>query len=165
MTKRQTSIKKETRTLGIDLCNPNPVGVVLRGSNFIDGVIIFPSKRPVNNREISAWITKLRFFPELRLTMIHDPQERLNSIALERVTNLPVIETLSSGQESSRGFALYRKGSSGFQLRSRLPNALIERILSVTSISAGLPEPVRVAHAIALAKILREKGAIFQANK
>jgi hypothetical protein len=163
MTKRQASIKKETRTLGIDLCNPNPVGVVFRGSDFIDGVIVFSSKRPLNNRKISAWITKLRFFPELRLTMIHDPQERLDSIALERVTNLSVIETLSSGEKSSKGFAFYRRGSSGFQLRSRLPNALIEGILSVTSINASLPEPVRVAHA--LSKILPEKEAIFQANK
>ncbi len=44
MTRRLT-VKKEIRTLGLDLCNPQRlVGAVVTGVTFLDGVMIFPSR-------------------------------------------------------------------------------------------------------------------------
>src|SRR5712692_861551 len=67
MTRRLT-IKKEIRTLGLDLCNPRRlVGAVVRGGVYLDGVLVFPSNPIPESRSIASAILETRFFPELRL--------------------------------------------------------------------------------------------------
>src|SRR2546430_12592825 len=44
MTRPIGTIKKETRTLGLDTCDPGlTIGVIVRGGTYVDGIISFPS--------------------------------------------------------------------------------------------------------------------------
>ena len=164
MTRRLT-IKKEIRTLGLDLCNPRRlVGAVVRGGVYLDGVLVFPSEPNPKNRSIASAILGSRFFPELRLIMTHYPGTRLDAKIIERLTNLPVIQIDSSRKRHSNGFKPYRVGRKELQVKSSLLPRIRQEILSITWTTGILPEPLRIAHLLARSGFLG-KNTRFQANK
>src|SRR2546428_3611674 len=157
MTRRLT-VKKEIRTLGLDLCNPRRlVGAVVRGGTFLDGVVVLPSKLIPESKSIGSAILGTRFFPELRLIMIHDPKVRLDAKVIERLTRLPVIQIDSARKRNSAGFKPYRVGRKGLQVKSLLPPGVLQEILSTTWARGLLPEPLRIAHLVARSRFFREK--------
>src|SRR2546425_2411938 len=104
MTRRLT-IKREVRTLGVDLCHPRRlVGAVVRGGVYLDGVLVFESKPILKSRSIASAIRGTRFFPELRLIMVHDPKSRLEAKVIERLTKLPVIQVDAGRRKISDRF-------------------------------------------------------------
>src|SRR5438309_2238044 len=65
---RKLIVKKEIRTLGLDLCNPQHlVGAIVRGGVYMDGVEVFPSNltnkfvaRPYTRRTCFAVLSEMR---------------------------------------------------------------------------------------------------------
>src|SRR2546425_3909991 len=164
MTRRLT-VKKEIRTLGLDLCNPRRlVGAVVRGGSFLDGIVVFPSNPIPKSKSIGFAILRTRFFPELRLVMIHDPKGRLDAKIIERLTRLPVIQIDSARNKSSTGFKPYKVGTKWLQVKSLLPPRVLQQILSATWTTGTLPEPLRIAHLVARSRFFG-KNRGFQANK
>ena len=157
MTRRLT-VKREIRTLGLDLCNPQRlVGAVVRGGSFLDGVVLFTSKPILKSKSIASGILGTRFFPELRLIMTHGPKMRLDPDLIERLTGLPVIQIDSARKRSSGGFKPYQVGRKWLQVSSSLPRGVLQEILSTTWATGMLPEPLRIAHLVARSRFFREK--------
>ena len=157
MTRRLT-VKKEIRTLGLDLCNPRRlVGAVVRGGTFLDGVVVFPSKPIPKSRSIGSAILGTRFFPELRLIMTHDPEVRLDAKIIEKLTGLPVIQIDSARKRDSDGFKPYMVERKWLQVKSLVPPGVLQEILSTTWTTGMLPEPLRIAHLVARSRFFREK--------
>jgi endonuclease V-like protein UPF0215 family len=163
--KRRLTVKKEIRTLGLDLCNPQRlVGAVVRGGTFLDGVVLFPSKPIPKSKSIASAILGTRFYPELRLIMTHDPKMRLDPNLIERLTGLPVVQVDSARKRNSHGFKLYKVIRKRFQAKSSLPPRVLQEILSTTWATGMLPEPLRIAHLVARSRF-SGKNTCFQANK
>jgi endonuclease V-like protein UPF0215 family len=157
---RKLTVKKEIRTLGLDLCNPGRlVGAVVRGGLYLDGILVFPSKPFPKNRSIASAILETRFFPELRLIMTHGRKVRLDAKIIERLTKLPVIQVDSARERNSRGFKRYKVGRKWLQAKSSLPPVVLQEILLTTWATGKLPEPVRIAHLVARSRSFREKQA------
>ncbi len=162
---RNLTVKKEIRTLGLDLCNPRRlVGAVTRGGNYLDGVLVLPSKPTLKTTWIGSAIIRTRFFPELRLIMTHDPETQLDRKTIERLTKLPVIAVDSTRKRQSDGFKSYKVGEKQLQVKSSLPSGILQEILSTTWATGMLPEPLRIAHLLARSRFLG-KNTRFQANK
>jgi endonuclease V-like protein UPF0215 family len=162
---RKLIVKKEIRTLGLDLCNPRRlVGAIVRGGVYMDGVEIFASNSILDSRSIGSAILETRFFPELRLIMIHDPETRLDTEFIEKSTRLPVIQVNPARERNPNGFKPYAVGRKELELRSSLPPRTLQEILSTTWTTGTLPEPVRIAHLLGRSKFF-EKNTRFQANK
>ena len=159
------TVKKEIRTLGLDLCNPRRVmGAVTRGGDYLDGVLVLPPKPTLNTIWIASAIIRTRFFPELRLIMTHDPETQLNPIEVERLTKLPVITVDSTRRRQSDGFKSYKVEEKQLQVKSSLPSGILQEILSTTWATGMLPEPLRTAHLLARSRF-PGKNTRFQANK
>src|SRR6266851_9532405 len=159
------TVKKEIRTLGIDLCNPRHlVGAIVRGGVYLDGVTVFPSSSIPRSRSVASAILRSRFLPELRLIMTHDPETRLDAEIIEKLTKLPVIQVNSSRKRNSNGFKPYRIGRKELQVKSSLPPGTLQEILTITWATGMLPEPLRVAHLLFRSRFF-EKNTRFQANK
>jgi hypothetical protein len=157
---RQLTVKKEIRTLGLDLCNPRHfVGAVVRGGSYLDGVVVFPQEASPKSRQIAKTIAWTKFFPELRLIMTHDPKARLNAQVLERATKLPVIQIDSAWRRRSDGFVSHEVRGKRVQTKSSLPSSVVEEVLSTTWTMGTMPEPLRVAHLIARSRYFREKNS------
>ena len=155
---RQLTVKKEIRTLGLDLCNPRRfVGAVARGGSYLDGVVVFPSERSSKSRHIAKTIVGTRFFPELRLIMTHDPKARLDVRVVERATKLPVIQIDSTRKKGLQAFTLFEVGGNRLLAKSSLSSQLVQAILITTWTVGSLPEPLRIAHVIARSSYFREK--------
>jgi endonuclease V-like protein UPF0215 family len=164
MTRRLT-VKKEIRTLGLDLCKPRRlVGAIVKGGLYLDGVVVLPSSPTPNTRSIASAILETRFFPELRVIMTHDPETRLNSRTIERLTRLPVIQVKSSREGNSNGFKPYIIRRKELQVKSSLPPGILQEILSITWTTGILPEPLRIAHLLARSRFFG-KNTHSQANK
>ena len=149
MTRRLT-VKKEIRTLGLDLCKPRRlVGAVVRGGIFLDGIMVLPLKLIPESKSIGSAILGTRFLPELRLIMTHDPKGRLDAKVIERLTRLPVIQIDLAGKRNSDGFKPYKVGRKWLQVKSLLPPGVLQEILSTTWATGMLPEPLRIAHLVA----------------
>lgn len=162
---RKLTIKKEIRTLGLDLCKPRRlVGAIVRGGVYLDGVVVFPPSLIPNSRSIASAILETRFFPELRLIMTHDPETRLNSRTIERSTGLPVIQVNSANERNLNGFKPYIICRKELQAKSSLPSGILQEILSITWTTGILPEPLRIAHLLARTRFFG-KNTLFQANK
>ena len=161
---RSLTVKKEIRILGLDLCNPRRlVGAVTRGGDYLDGVLVLPSKPTFETTRIASAIIKTRFFPELRLIMTHDPETQLDPMVIERLTKLPVITVDSTRKRRSSGFKPYKIGQKQFLVKSTLPPSVLQEILSTTWATGMLPEPLRIAHLLANSRF-SGKNARFQAN-
>jgi|SRR6267143_2071111 len=159
------AIKKEIRTLGLDLCNPRYfVGAVTRGGDYLDGVLVLPTEPARKTAWIASAIIRTRFFPELRLFMMHDPETQLNSKVIERLTKLPVITVNSKRKRQSDGFRSYKVGQKQLQVKGSLPPRILQEILSTTWATGPLPEPLRIAHLLARSRFFA-KNTRFQANK
>jgi hypothetical protein len=141
------TIKRELRILGIDTCNPAlTVGVVNRGGSYLDGVIGFMGSER-GSGPLAKKITESKYFPELRLVMIHDPSKLLDTSRIERTTGLPsmAVSTVPVG----RAYRVFLVGRQRLWIKTRLDTTTIQRILSLTWKMARLPEPLRVAHILA----------------
>jgi endonuclease V-like protein UPF0215 family len=157
---RKFVVKKEIRTLGLDLCQPKWVmGAVVRGGHYMDGVQVFSSKQIPKNSSVASAILEARFFPELRLIMTHDPEMRLNSALIERLTKLPVIEVASNRKTISDGFKPHSVRGKKLHAKTSLPPRTLQEILLTTWTIGTLPEPLRIAHLIARSRFFREKHA------
>jgi endonuclease V-like protein UPF0215 family len=162
---RKLIVKKEIRTLGLDLCNPQRwVGAIVRGGVYIDGVEVFPSNPIRKSRSIGSAILETRFFPELRLIMTHDPETRLDTKDIEKLTKLPVIQVSSVRKKNPSGFKPYKVGGKTLQVKSSLPPGTLHEIFSTTWTTGALPEPLRIAHLLSRSRFF-EKNTRFQANK
>jgi hypothetical protein len=162
---RKLIVKREIRTLGLDLCNPRRlVGAIVRGGVYMDGVEVFPSNPILDSRSIGSAILETRFFPELRLIMTHDPETRLDTKVIEMSTQLPVIQVNSSRETSPNGFKTYKVGRKKLQVRSSFLPRTLQEILSTTWTTGTLPEPLRIAHLLGRSRFF-EKNTRFQANK
>ncbi len=102
-------VKKEIRTLGLDTCNPRSVvGVIVRGGLYLDGVVSFPHAQNEPARNCAERIIELRYFPELRAMMLHDPKDQLDSKLLERVTKLPTIAISKGRPRHGRSYRVFQ---------------------------------------------------------
>jgi endonuclease V-like protein UPF0215 family len=162
---RKLTIKKEIRTLGLDLCNPRRlVGAIVRGGVYLDGVLAFPSNPIPKSRSIASAILGTRFFPELRLIMTHDPKAQIDPKIIEKSTKLPVIQIDSAKRRKSDGFESYMVSGRELQAKSSLPSRILQEVLSTTWMTGMLPEPLRIAHLLARSRFFG-KNTRFQANK
>jgi endonuclease V-like protein UPF0215 family len=162
---RRFAIKKEIRSLGIDLCNPGRViGAVVRGGLYIDGIVVFSPKPTQWNVSIANGVIRTRFYPELKLIMTHDPDRRLEIRKIERMTRLPIIEVRARTRGRLNGFRRFRVSKKELQIRSSLETRIVQEVLERTWTTGSLPESLRVAHLIAKSRFL-EKNRPFQANK
>jgi hypothetical protein len=159
MTRRLT-VKKEIRTLGLDLCNPRRLmGAVVRGGVYLDGVLVLPFEPIPKSKSVASAILGTRFFPELRLIMTHDPEARLDAQAIERLIKLPVIEIDSARKRNSEGFKPYKLGRRELQVKSTLLPRILQEILFTTWTTGMFPEPLRIAHLLARSRFFSEKHA------
>jgi endonuclease V-like protein UPF0215 family len=158
MTTLLTHVKDEVRILGLDRCNPRvTIGAVVRGGLYLDGIIVFPKKH--TTAQLTNRIRETKYFPELRLIMIHGFTRDLNSATIERISRLPVIR-VSRGTQTKRG--TFQGNEFGLSVKTKLDRPTLRRILTLTQVLGPLPEPVRVAHLLAKlhisGKISRDKG-------
>jgi endonuclease V-like protein UPF0215 family len=162
---RSLTVKKEIRTLGLDLCNPRRlVGAVTRGGDYLDGVLVLPSKPTFETTWIASAIMRTRFFPELRLIMTHDSKTQLDPMVIERFTKLPVVQVNSTRKRRSSGFKPYKVGQKQLLVKSTLSPSVLQEILSTTWATGIFPEPIRIAHLLARSRF-SGKNARFKANK
>ena len=159
MKKPLTILKKETRILGMDFCNPRIIiGAVVRGGLFLDGVITFPRKTDTLGRKIG----ETRYFPELKLIMIHDVEKVIEVPQMHRIIGLPIIAVGTSGPVRAR----VSKSEGGSETRQwetiGLDPSMLARIHTITKTKGTLPEPLRIAHLLGKLHIFgglrQEKG-------
>jgi endonuclease V-like protein UPF0215 family len=158
---RSFAVKKEIRTLGLDLCNPRRlVGAVTRGGYYLDGILVLTLNPRLKTTLIASEILRSRFFPELRLIMTYDPETRLDPKVIERLTRLPVIRVDSTRNRQSDGFKSFKIGRKQLQAKSSLPPRILRQILFTTWTTGILPEPLRVAHLLARSRFFHGKTRV-----
>ena len=155
MTHRFT-IKKEIRSLGIDLCNPKRViGAIVRGGLYLDGIMVFSITPNRWNTSIGKGVVRTRFYPELKLIMTHDPEQRVNTGNIQRMTKLPIIEIRAATRSSRQnGFRRFRVARRELQARSSLEARIVQQIMDRTWTTGTLPESLRIAHLVAKSRFL-----------
>ena len=141
-------LKRETRILGLDTCNPGlSIGAVVRGGLYLDGIVSFPSK--VDTESLATAIRETKYFAELRLIMLHDSNSGPHYLQIiHRTTGLPVIavwttSSIHTSAERQRKRRLQRWDAVG------LDRSMLKRIRTMTEANGALPEPVRIAHLLA----------------
>src|SRR5438132_4350235 len=88
MTHQIRTVKPEIRILGIDACGDGAiVGAIVRGGLYLDGILNFQETITGN---VSEQIHQSRYYPELRVIMLHDPKSRLNIRQLWKTTGLQI---------------------------------------------------------------------------
>lgn len=159
MKKPLTILKKETRILGLDFCNPRLIiGAVVRGGLFLDGVITLPQKRDTLGRKIR----ETRYFPELKLIMIHDVKRLIEAPQMHQIIGLPIIAVRISGPVRAR----VSRGEVASETRQwetiGLDPSMLAQIQTITKTKGALPEPLRIAHLLGKLHIFgglrQEKG-------
>lgn len=146
MTLSLRGIKNESRVLAIDACNSRRlIGVVYRGGMYLDGVLLFGERA-----KLAIWVGKdireSKYFPELKILMLHDPSDTIDSESLQKETMLPLlaISTKKPKHDKSPQFLQFHQGK--IWVKTLLHAATVRRILDLTWTAGPLPEPVRVAH-------------------
>src|SRR5437870_477954 len=163
---RSLTVKREIRTLGLDLCNPlRVVGAVTRGGDYLDGVLLLSSNPTLDTTWIASKILRTRFFPELRLIMTHDPERKLDPMEIERLTKLSVITVESTRKRQSNGFKSYKVRRKQLQVKSSLTPGILQEILSTTWTTGTLPEPLRIAHLLARSRFSGKTPVSKPTNK
>ncbi len=148
MTRPITTVKKEIRILGLDTCRPGKVfGAVLRGGLYLDGVIFV-----LGQKKAAMAIRESRYYPELRAVMLHDPHGRLKPGAVEKHTRLPVIQ-VSRSKPARKGYQQFNSERGSIWVRTSIAYPTMKRILLTTWTLGRLPEPARIAHLLARARI------------
>lgn len=160
MSKSPPIFRSESRVLGLDTCDPDIIiGSILRGGLFLDGVLTFSADLRTN--QLASKINTTKYRPELRAIMIHDPSMILNSSTVERMTGLPVLETVAAvkGRPTSQRGLSKVTGQKRSMMHSRPPT--IDQIAAAKAIRGGLAEPVRIAHLLSklhvFGRFLQEK--------
>lgn len=153
-------VKDEVRILGVDNCNPRvTIGAVVRGGLYLDGIVAYPGQ--MRSAQLASSIRKSKYFPELRLVMVHGINKDLNSGTIERVTGIPLIKV------SRTTFTRKKRGTVeekefGLSVETKVDSPTLRKILDITQVLGPLPEPVRVAHLLAklhiFGSLLQDKG-------
>jgi endonuclease V-like protein UPF0215 family len=150
MTRPIRAGKEEIRILGLDTCNSVLiVGVTVRGGLYFDGVISFPSDRIDSSRKYARRITESTFFPELKAIMIHNPNGKIDSTLVERITSLPTIVVSIKEPSQSRGYKIVEGNRSRLWIKTSLQSTTLEKTLATVWTTGRLPEPLRLAHLLA----------------
>ncbi len=153
MTRPINTVKREIRILGLDFCNTQRItGVISRGGNYLDGVFAIQDHDKVDDRSIARHTLKIRHYPELRAIMVHDPRRRSDPGIIEEVTRLPVI-VVSEKKPRKDGFKLCQSRRGRLWIQTSLASGTIAKIIPLTWTLGRLPEPARVAHLLARARI------------
>ncbi len=148
------AVKKETRIIGLDTCNPDlAVGVVVRGGFYLDGVISFLPEPSDASKTSARRIIETVYFPELRAIMLHDPNDQLDSTVVERVANLPTMAISERKPHHGRGYSVFQGNLGRLWIKTRFESTTLKKILSVSWTIDKLPEPLRVAHLVAKLKV------------
>ena len=144
MTHEIRTVKREIRILGIDACRRAAmIGAIIRGGLYLDGILTF---HETTTRKLSEEIRESRYYPELRIIMLHDPKSRLDTRQLWKATGLPVIEITKSKLHRGQNYARFEKKNKIIYARSKLNRETIRRVMDLSWAIDDLPEPVRVAH-------------------
>jgi len=163
-------LKAETRVIGIDdgatrLRRRVAVGVVFRGSLWLDGVVtaaIDVTTASVGRR-LATMVTESKFCNELRFAMLHgamlSSMKATGLMEFNAATRLPTIAILQGRQIQVVGQILGKaRKAIHFRLRKDvsalgigLTTERAVEILRLTSRGGLMPEPVRVAGLIASA--------------
>lgn len=153
---RRFVVKKEIRSLGIDVCNSRRViGAVVRGGLYLDGIVIFSPKPNQWDASIGHSVVRTRYYPELKLIMTHDPERKLDAGKIETITRLPVMEVHAVVRENDPGsFGRFSVQKKMLRVRSSLEPRFIQEVLETTWAVGSLPEPLRVAHLISNSRFL-----------
>jgi endonuclease V-like protein UPF0215 family len=150
MTRPIRAVREEIRILGLDTCNSVLiVGVTVRGGLYFDGAISFPSDRIDSSRKYARRITESNFFPELKAIMIHNPNGKIDSKLVERITSLPTIVVSNKEPSQSRGYKIVGGNRSRLWIKTSLQSTTLEKILATVWTTCRLPEPLRLAHLLA----------------
>ena len=153
------AIKKEIRTVGLDLCNPRlNIGVVVRGGLYLDGVISFPHLQKNTSRALAKRIIESAYHPELRAIMLHNPRDDLNTALVERITNLPTISISKDEPHVDRGYKVLDGNLGPIWVKTRLNSTILKKILAETWAIGKLPEPLRIAHLLARLDLLEKSS-------
>ena len=148
MSESLRNVKKEIRILALDVCNPNiTIGAIVRGGLYLDGVLTFSRKLSVV--ELAREVTASKYFPELRVIMVHDPKHRLNSQVIRRVTAMPLIQVPLGLKTEVRNRETSENQSSRDWKEIGLDPSTLRKIVALTLVRGTLPEPARIAHLLA----------------
>jgi uncharacterized protein len=150
------TVKKEIRVLGVDTCRKGVIiGAVARGGLYLDGVMGLQGADSTNSLAVAKFVQASRYYPELRVIMIHDKGRHLNARRLEEEVGLPLIQVATSPK---RGYKRYLTKNGAVSVRTRLSAETVTRIVSLTWTRGTMPEPLRIAHLIALSKPVAEES-------
>ncbi len=153
MTHPINAVKREIRILGLDFCNKRRIaGVISRGGNYLDGVFTIQDHDNVDEQDIARGILKIRHYPELRAIMVHSLRRRADSHIIEEVTRLPVI-SVSEKKPPEDGFKLFQAKRRRLWIKTTLDTDTTAKIIPLTWMLGRLPEPARVAHLLARARM------------
>jgi endonuclease V-like protein UPF0215 family len=164
-----TVLKAETRVIGIDDGGTRRkrrvvVGAILRGALWLDGVITSIVDIPTDSlgKILGDMVTASRFYKELRFAILHGSILRFAGPSFltdfNSNTNMPTIAFVRRGQDKSFGFEA--KGKTDivdFRFHASSVHCIglteedAQKVLRMTSLRAGMPEPIRVAGLIASA--------------
>ena len=144
MTHEIRTVKREIRILGIDACRRAAmIGAIIRGGLYLDGILTF---QETITRKVSEEIQESRYYPELRIIMLHDLKSRLDARQLWKATGLPVIEITKSKLRHRYDYERFEKQNKIIYARSKLDLETIRKLILLSWTTDDLPEPVRVAH-------------------
>ena len=150
MIRPMRAVKEEIRILGLDTCNPGlTVGVVTRGGLYLDGLISIPKSLKNTMRESARRIVNSAYFPELRVIMLHNPDDVRDSRSLERMTSLPTIAISKDEPLDVRGYKAFHGNLGRLWVKTRLELTILKKTLTASWTFGRLPEPLRVAHLLA----------------
>ncbi len=145
------TVKKEIRILGLDTCRKHVIiGAVVRGGLYLDGVMKLQGADSTNSVAVAKFVRTSRYYPELRVVMTHDTRRALNATDLEKAAGLPVIQVSTSPKQ---GYKRYLTKNGAVSIRTRLSVETVNRIVSLIWTRGKMPEPVRIAHLIAMSVV------------
>ncbi|MBO0887508.1 hypothetical protein J2P12_00245 [Candidatus Bathyarchaeota archaeon] len=135
------------------------VGAVVRGGLYLDGTVAYPGQ--IRSVQLATSIRKSKYFPELRLVMVHGLNKEISSGTIERVTGLPLIKVSRATSTQKKTGTLEEK-EFGLLVETKVDPPTLRKILTLTQVFGPLPEPVRVAHLLAklhiFGTLLQDKG-------
>ena len=144
------AVKKEIRILGLDTCNSRlNISVIIRGGLNVDGVISASINQNSVTREWGRRIIDSAYFPELRAIMLHNPNDELDSLLLERITSLPTMSISRDKPSHGLGYEAFVGSLGRLWVKTRLESTILKKILAASWSYGKLPEPLRVAHLLA----------------
>jgi endonuclease V-like protein UPF0215 family len=142
-------VKKEIRILGLDTCSPRAtIGAVVRGGLYLDGILTF--SKELTMVHLAKAILETKYYPEVRLIMVHDPKRNLRSKTIQEITNLQILRISSADDALGLSRSKYQWASSkGVTGDPTLDSKSLGVIFRLTQTRGRLPEPVRIAHLLA----------------